>query len=138
MRLQLAAFRPVIRLVVMIHIAKQQTALRLVHDDANVATYPNRPEVLVFCFVELMETIAGIGRVDLEIEGGRFDGFLFFPIETSEAISKGVGDTEVHYRAISFGAAESCFCGSLTQQQPSLACYYERDFLMLGLLQLRI
>src|SRR3989304_3099572 len=47
MRLQLAALGPVVGFVVMIHIAKQQAALCLVDDQADIAADAHRPEVLV-------------------------------------------------------------------------------------------
>lgn len=43
-----------------------------------------------------MKTHAGIGRVDLQIEGGGLGGFLLVAGESGEAVGEGVGDAEVH------------------------------------------
>jgi hypothetical protein len=47
-----------------------------VDDDADIAADTNGGEALVFGFVELVELQAGMGGVQLEIEGRGFDGFL--------------------------------------------------------------
>ena len=47
-RLQLAPGRPVVGFVMVIHIAKQQTGLRFMQHDADVAAGPHRPKMLVF------------------------------------------------------------------------------------------
>ena len=99
MRLKFAALSPVISLVVMVHVAKQQTTLRLVDDDSNVTAYPDGPEILVFCFIEFVETIAGIGRVDLEIEDRGFDGFLFLARQSGKTVCKGFPNAKVHWLA---------------------------------------
>lgn len=43
-----------------------------------------------------METQAGIGRIQLQIECRGLDGFLLVSGEFGEAIGEGVGDAEVH------------------------------------------
>ena len=68
----------------------------LVNDQPDVATYPNRPEILVPCFGELVEAHARIGRVELEVEGRGLDGFLFLTSQPSETVGKGIGNAEVH------------------------------------------
>ena len=96
MRLQLAAFRPVIGLVVVIDVAEQKAGGRLVNDQPDVAAHPHRPEVLVLCLVELVEAHAGIGRVELQVERRRLDGLLLVAGQSGEAVGEGVGDAEFH------------------------------------------
>ena len=96
MRLQLAPLGPVVGLVVMIDVAEQQAASRLVDDQPDVAADPHRPEVLVLRLVELVEAHAGIGRVELQVEGRRLDGLLLVAGQAGEAVGEGVGDAEFH------------------------------------------
>ena len=94
--LELPSFGPVVGLVVVIDVAEQQAALALVHDHPDVAVDPYRPEVLVLRLVQLVETHSRIGRVELQVEGGRLDGLLLVAGESGEAVGEGVGDQEVH------------------------------------------
>jgi hypothetical protein len=59
------AFGPLVRLVVMIHVAEQQAGIGLVDDQPNVAADPHRPEVLVLRSVQLVEPHPRIRRVHL-------------------------------------------------------------------------
>src|SRR3990167_6480877 len=99
MGLQLAPFRPVIRLVVVIHIAQQQTGIGLVDDQTNIAAHPHRPEILVPRLVQLVEAQARIGRIDLQVERRGLGGFLLIAGEFGEAVGEGVGDEKVHHSA---------------------------------------
>ena len=96
MRLQLAPFRPVVGLVVVIDVAEQEARLAPVNDQPDVAADPHRPEVLVLRLVELVEAHAGIGRVELQVEGRRLDGLLLVAGQAGEAVGEGVGDAEFH------------------------------------------
>lgn len=96
MRLQLAPFRPVVRLVVMADVAEQEARIALVNDQPDVRVHRNRPEVLVLRIVELVEVQARIGRVDLQVERGRLDGLLLVARQTREAVSERVSDAELH------------------------------------------
>lgn len=46
--------------------------------------------------IQLVEAVSGVGRVELEVEGGGLDGLLFLTGELGEAIRECVGDSEVH------------------------------------------
>jgi len=41
----------------------------------------------------------GAGRVELQVEGYRFDGLLLVTGQPGEAVGEGVGDAEVHHAA---------------------------------------
>ncbi len=96
MRLQLAPSRPVIRLVVVVDVAEQEIGIALVNDQPDVAAHPHRPEVLVLHLVDLVEAHAGIGRVELQIERRRLDGFLLVAGQAGKAVGEGIGDAKVH------------------------------------------
>ena len=65
MRLQLAAFGPAIRVVVMPHIAEQHAGRGLVHDDAQIAADPHRPEIRVLAAIQAMKAQARRGGIGL-------------------------------------------------------------------------
>ena len=96
MRFQLAAARPFVGVVVMIDIAEEQARLGLVDDQAQIEADARRPEVTVLRLIDAVHLGAGLGGVDLEIEGGGFNGFLLFGCEAGEAVGEGVGDSELH------------------------------------------
>ncbi len=77
-------------------VAEQQAAFRLVDDQTNVAAHPYRPKVLVFRPVELVEAQPRTCRIHLQVEGRRFDGFLLVASEAGEAVGERVGDAEFH------------------------------------------
>jgi len=58
----------------MIDIAEGQTLSRAVDNYPDIATDPDRPEVLVLGFVELVKAHSWLCRVQLQIEGSRLDG----------------------------------------------------------------
>ena len=80
----------------MIDVAEQQAARRLVHNQTNVGADAYRPEVLVLRFFDRVELHPGIDRIELQIKGCRLGGLLLIACQTSEAVSEGVGDAEVH------------------------------------------
>ena len=61
----------------------------------DIATDPNRPEVLVLRLIELMETHSRVGRVDLQIEGRRLDGLLLIAGQSSKTVSECFSDYEL-------------------------------------------
>ena len=96
MRLQSAPFRPVIRLVVVADVAEQEARIALVYDQPDISADPHRPEVLVLCLVEFVETHARTGRIELQVKRRRFDGFLLVTGQAGEAVGKCVGDPKLH------------------------------------------
>jgi hypothetical protein len=96
MGLQLAPFRPVVRLIVMGDEAKQQAGIAAMHDQADVAAGPYRPEALVLRLIEPVEAQAGIRRIELQIERRRLHSLLLVAGQASQAIREGVGDPEFH------------------------------------------
>src|SRR5262249_42022546 len=96
MRLELAALGPVVRLVMMAHVAEQQTVRRAVHDEPDVLADAHRPEPLVLRLAELVERHPGAGRVDLQVEGSSLDRLLLASGRRCWAVGERVGDTEVH------------------------------------------
>ena len=77
MHLQLALLRPGVSLVVMIHIAEQQTLRRTVRDNADIHPHRQGPKVLVPAAIQFMKTQARTGRVDLGVKSSLLDLFLF-------------------------------------------------------------
>ena len=69
---------PVVSLVVMIDVAEQQAARRLVHDQADIGADAHRPEILVLGFLDLVELHPRVDRIELQVEGSRFGGLLLF------------------------------------------------------------
>ncbi len=96
---KLAALRPVISLVVVIHIAQQQTAVGLVNDDADVAASTRRPKVLVFGLFNAVQADAWLRRVDLQVKRRGFDPLLLVAGQACQAVGEGVGDAKVHQNA---------------------------------------
>lgn len=75
------------------------------NDQADIATYAHRPEILVLGTVQLVETHAWTRRIQLQVEGSRFNELLLFARQPCEAVGKGVGNSEFKhedpvYRAI--------------------------------------
>jgi hypothetical protein len=97
MRLQLAAFRPLIGLVVVIGVAQHQAVFEAVDDQPEVARHPHRPEVLVLHLVELVEAHAGVGGVDLQFQRRQPDGLLLVVRQPRKAFNEGRGDAEFHW-----------------------------------------
>ena len=108
MRFQFPSLGPGVCLVVMIHVAEQQTAQRFVHDQADVGADAHRPEVLVLGLVDLVQLHPGVDRIKLQVEGSGLDGFLLVSGQTGEAVGKSVGDAEVH----AGGNGRRCGCES--------------------------
>ena len=100
MDLQLASGGPFIGGIVMIDVAEQQAAVRAVDDEAQIAAGAHGPEILVPRPVELVAAQAGVGRVELQVEGRGLDRLLFFPGEAGQAVGEGVGDAKVHGRSL--------------------------------------
>ena len=102
--LQVTALGPVIGVIVVGHVAEEEALAGAVDDEADVRADANRPEAAVLGFVELMELEAGVGGIELEIEGGGFDRFLFVVGEAGEGVGEGVRDEEGHERASPLGS----------------------------------
>jgi hypothetical protein len=96
-RFQLAPFRPVIGPVVVVDVAEQEARIALVHDQANVAADAHGPEIPVPRLVQPVQAHAGIGRVELQVEGRGLDRALLVAGEARQAIGEGVGDAEFHH-----------------------------------------
>jgi uncharacterized protein YndB with AHSA1/START domain len=92
------AFRevvPVHRLAYSFGWAEQEARFAPVNDEPDVAVNAHRPEILIFCLVELVEAHAGINRIELQVERG-LDGFLLITCQSGEAVGEGIGKTEFH------------------------------------------
>ena len=96
MGLKSSSLGPVVGFVVVIDVAKQKTLVCLVNNQPDVAADPHGPEVLVLRLVELVETHARIGRIELQVEGCGFDGFLFLFRQTGKTVGESVGDEKIH------------------------------------------
>src|SRR5262245_4188747 len=100
MRFEFAAFRPLVSLIVVAHVAEQEAPLAPVNDKSDVAINPHRPEILILHLVELVEAHAWICRVELQVEGRRLDSLLLLAREPSQAVGEGIGDAKIHIRAL--------------------------------------
>ena len=98
MRFKLAALGPVVRLVVVRHVAEQQAPARSVHDQPDVAVHPHGPEVPVPDLIELVKAQSRLRRIELEVEGRRLDRLLLVAGEAREAIGERVRYAEIHVR----------------------------------------
>ena len=70
------------------------------HNQPDVGADAHRAEVLVLGLVDLVELHPAIDRVELQVEGGCFDGFLLIAGQAGETVCKGVGYAEVHVSAL--------------------------------------
>ena len=94
---------PLIRRVVMVHVAEQEARRGPVHDQPDVATDPNRPEVLVLRPIDLMQLQPRMRRVHLQVERRGLDCLLLVAGQPGEAVGEGIGDAELHQVCISTG-----------------------------------
>ena len=86
MRLQLVALRPLVCCVVVRDVAEQETCVGAMHDEPNISTDADRPEVHVFRTIELMKLEARVSRIKLQIERGSLDRLLLFASQSCQAI----------------------------------------------------
>lgn len=98
---QFAALSPIVGIVVVGYVAEQKAARPVVDDDSEVEVDSDRGEVGVFGTVEFMELEAGVGGIELEIEGGGFDELLFLVGEAGERVGESIGKEEIQTFSIS-------------------------------------
>ncbi|MNL09874.1 hypothetical protein D3C87_1306520 [compost metagenome] len=96
MHFKLASLGPLIGPVVMIDIAQQQAARRLVDDHADIAADAHRPEIRIFGPVELVKAHALAARINLQIERCGLGSLLLIPGQAGEAGGKRIGYAEFH------------------------------------------
>jgi hypothetical protein len=96
MRLDPPPFRPGIGGVVMVNIGNEKALVRLMHDQADIAVDPRRPEVRVLALVDPMQLETFAGAIHLQVEDARLYCLLVHAREAVERRSEGVGDEEVH------------------------------------------
>ena len=60
----------------MCDIAKQEAAVCSMDDQSDVGIHAQRPKLGISGFVELVKLQAGMGGVELDVEGGGLDGLL--------------------------------------------------------------
>jgi hypothetical protein len=96
MRLNAAAFRPRIRVVMVADIGDQQALAGFVDDQSNVAIDARRPEIEVLALVDAMQLQTVAGWVHLKIEDTRLHRLLVQAGQAVERSSEGVRDQEVH------------------------------------------
>ena len=98
MGLELPTLRPLVGFVVVIDVTEQEASLTPVDDQSQIAPDTHGPEVLVSRFVQPMEAQTRVRRIDLQVEGGRLDRFLFVARQPGKAVGEGVCDSQVHAR----------------------------------------
>ena len=80
----------------MVDVAEHDAALDPMEDQTEVTAGTGRPEILVLDVVEPVALKAGIGRIDLQLEGGELGGFLLLTVEFVQAGLEAVGEEEWH------------------------------------------
>jgi hypothetical protein len=99
-RLQLAALRPAIGVVVVSHVADQQIPGRLVHDQTQVTAHPHGGKVRVLGTDQHVEAETGTGRIHLQIKDSGLDQLLLGIGQLNQAINKGISDSKFHKPSI--------------------------------------
>ena len=95
--LDFAAFRPLIRLVVMIDVAQQQASSGLVNDQTNVPTHADGPEVRIFRFRKFVKLQTRMTWIQLEIKRRSLYGLLLVARQSGKAVSERVCNSEFHF-----------------------------------------
>ena len=72
MDFQFAPLGPVICIIMVPDIAQQKALVCFVDDDPNIPVDPDRPEIRILGFFQLVKLHAGVGRVYLQIKGRCF------------------------------------------------------------------
>ena len=88
--------RPLVRRVVMVHVAEQEARRGPVDDQPEVAADAGGPEVLVLRPLDLVQIQPRPSRVHLQVERGGLDRLLLLAGQLREAVGEGVGDAELH------------------------------------------
>jgi len=65
-------------------------------DDPDVSADPDRPEIRVFRFFQLVELQAWMSRIKLKVKCSRFDSFLLVTRQSGKAVSESVRDPKFH------------------------------------------
>ena len=77
------AFRPAIGLIMVIYIAKKQTARGFMNYKSNILAHTYRPEMAIATLLEFVKTQSRVRRIYLEIESGGFDCLLLLARQAS-------------------------------------------------------
>ena len=96
MPLQPPPLGPLIRGVVMVHVAEQEARRGPVDNQPDVAADPGRPEALVLRPLDLVQLQPRPGRVHLQVERGGLDRLLLVAGQLRETVGERVGDAELH------------------------------------------
>ena len=81
-----------------VDVAEQQTAFGSMHDQTDVEIDADGPEAVVAGFFQLVEVEAGMGGIDLQVEGGELCGFLFVIGQPRQAVGERIGEYYIHFR----------------------------------------
>jgi hypothetical protein len=100
MALNFAPHGPIVGGIVVIHIAEQQAGGCFVDDESYVAADAGRPEVGIPGALNAVELQAGVRRVELEVESGRFHRFLLLGGQLLQTILKCTGNAKFHKRIV--------------------------------------
>jgi len=96
MRLDPAALRPFVGVVVVGDVHQHQAIAGLVHDDAQVAIDPHRPEIRISRLVEAVELQPRLVRVHLQVERRQLRLLLLVVPELGEGSREAVGEDGGH------------------------------------------
>ena len=96
MGFQFASLSPLIGIVVVIHVAQQQTFPGPMHNYSDIAANANRPEIPISGSIQLMELQSRLSWIQLQIKGRGLHSLLFITGQPDKAIRESMGDAEIH------------------------------------------
>ena len=94
--LDAAALRPAIRGVVLADVAEQEIGGGLVHDHAQAAAHPHRPEVPVAGALHPVKPHPRPRGIKLQVERRGLGRALLLARQARQALGKGIGNAELH------------------------------------------
>ena len=101
---ELSPFRPMVGVIVVIHVAQHQAVLSTMHDHSHIPADSDGPEIRISGSIQLVEPQPRLGRIYLKVESRGLHSLLLVTGQLGEAVSKCVGDAEVHSGLIFHGS----------------------------------
>src|SRR5207244_3318235 len=96
--LELAPLGPLVRLVVVVHVAEEEARFAPMNDQADVAAHAYGPKALVPRAINLVQLETRLRRTYLKVERRRLGGLLLIRSEAAEAFRERIRDPELHLR----------------------------------------
>jgi hypothetical protein len=118
---------PPVRVIVVANVAEQETGRGPMNDEPDVARSAHGPEVLVTSLFQLVELMAGMRGIHLQIVDRGLDGLLLFGVEPGETVGKRIGDAELHQTRKTFITSSPRWLMTLTAMRPDFGLSKGRD-----------